>query len=151
MELAHTGCCAVLEIDGLSDYESPEAAMEDVVENLFDEGGGDWEREYDENDRLIKKVKAKVPVPGFILFTGVVECECGDRCSTGYGEKFEAFIRKEKLGLVRGSAARPNRLNHPDHKVRVWTWAPSPKGMEAWWGKWKGEEKVKKSAKAKGA
>lgn len=132
MDLNHTGCCAVLEIDGLSGCKGPEQAMSAVVELLFEEGGGEYEDIYRYPQR---KKKTKVPVPGFILFTGVVSCKCGDNCETGYGEQFEAFLRKEKLGVVKASAPRPNRLNHPSHKVKVWTWCPNPRGVTAWWKK----------------
>ncbi len=129
MELQETRCCAVLEIDGLSDHSSPEDAMKSVCERLqeMEEDNRGWGEDDD-------KPKSLIP-PGFIIFTGVVKCEKGAHrgCQTGYGEKFEALIRKERLGLVSGSCVRTNRINHPEHQVKVWTWAPSVKGLNRWW------------------
>lgn len=80
---------------------------------------------------------AYVPgVPGHILFTGVV-AYTGDegRDRPTYGQKFAAFITKHGLGEVTEGPEAPNRINHPGHIVKVWTWAPNPTRLNAYWNK----------------
>lgn len=124
MELEHTQCCAVEEIADLSYHSTPEEAMTEFIEAIKEAS----DDRCDSNDPLLS-----MEVPGLITFTGVVRCRHKDRdCKTGYGEAFAAFIRKNRLGTVTASAMRPNRINHPEHTVRLWVWAPSPRNLVRW-------------------
>ena len=100
------GCCAVREIEYLSDYDTPEEAMGRIVDEEFGN------------------------LPAFYVFTGVVGYTNSKRREV-YGTKFRDFIDKNRLGAVTESPARHNP-NHPTHKVRVWVWAVNHKAVTKW-------------------
>lgn len=130
MELTQTQCCAIEEISELSTHATPEDAMADLCEAM-EYGAADSynDREYrnreSNDDDLI--------IPGLLTFTGVVGYTDGDTDDTTYGPKFAAYIRKHKLGRVVEGPVSTNRMNHPTHKVRLWIWKPSVKGLTKWW------------------
>ena len=108
MLIEETTCCAVKEIDGLSEYTNAKDAMLDACEELG----------------IYNYPKY---TPGFVIFTGVVNR--GQR----YGQNFKAFILRNKLGSVAESPAAPNRINHPSHLVKVWVWQPDPTRLQHWY------------------
>lgn len=120
-------CCAGKEVAGLMNTKTPEQAMKEVCHGLKKFGGN-----------------LGTP-PGFILFSAIVKVdEKADDLNNeylsnhglknlGYGEAFAAYIKEHKLGTVTKCPARPNRINHPNHIVRMWMWCPDPKRLTAWW------------------
>lgn len=106
-------CCAVHELVDISDYSNPRDAMRKLCELV-------------RPDRL----------EAFYIFTGVVRFKADSDdfgANVTYGPNFAAYIREHKLGIVSGSCIRSNRVNHPDHFVKVWIWAPSVHGLKLWW------------------
>jgi hypothetical protein len=115
MYVDETGCCAVDEIHELSVHGSAEEAMIGFIRAVYDSDRG-----YDLDEHIFS---------AFYIFTGVVK-QPGS--NPKYGPRFAAYIKRHKLGVVTESVARPNRVNHPDHVVKVWVWATSQRGLEAW-------------------
>lgn len=119
-------CCAVGEIVDLNDYEGkPEEAMKVFVNNFRCYGG------------------AISGFSAFYVFTGVVRCsaskyDCGCK-KHSYGKEFAAYIKKHRLGVLRESPGRVNRVNHPEHTVKVWVWAPSERRLIEWWKEYGGK------------
>jgi hypothetical protein len=126
------GCCAVGEICELSDHSNPKDAMLAFCRSLRGFGGD------------------LRPPDAFYIFTGVVGninrpdysiCENGDdpedvnqyEEDVEYAPKFAQYIRDHKLGPVKESVGRANKKFHPDHKVKVYIWAPSFRAIKAWW------------------
>jgi hypothetical protein len=110
MYIEDTQCCAMREIAELSQHRTAEDAMMGFCKahigyypSLFS---------------------------AFYIFTGVVK-QPGPYQSK-YGPEFASYIKRNKLGIVTESVTRSNRVNHPDHLVKVWTWATSQRGLEAW-------------------
>lgn len=144
MELEDTQCCAIKEINGLSDYADPAHAMNNLCEQLQDDdlyGDGD-DGHYDHNNNWIPTKSGKLQIPGLITFTGVVKWEkgAGRTGDVTYGPKFAAFIMKEKLGAVTQSPLTTNRINHPGRQIRAWMWKPNVKQLNAWWAKQQKED-----------
>jgi len=74
---------------------------------------------------------------GVINLTGDLERErkspgCADLT---YGPKFAAFIKRNKLGTLASSLPEINRINHPEHTVKVWVWTPDPDALAKWFEK----------------
>jgi len=109
MILTNTQCCAVQEISDLSYHKTAKEAMK----TFCDEVG------YFHQQRPA----------AFYIFTAVVR---QPRSKPTYGQRFAELIRRNKLGELRESVARPNRLNHPNHLVKVWIWAPNERNLWKW-------------------
>lgn len=122
--LKSTGCCAVREIYQLNHHKGDSLAAMKEFCRLHDYSAGG----------------SLCGLYAFYIFTGVVKTD--DKEPVGYGEAFEEFIRKNKLGTICRSVARVNRVNHPNHYVKVWVWAPSKDNLQAWWNKHKPERKA---------
>ncbi len=124
MEIEQTQCCAVDEICHLSYSNNAKDAMKDFCDYLCG-------YEEEENEKL--------DPAAFYTFTGVVKfkgTECArNRGYYNYGKAFKAFILRNKLGMVTESQARPNRINHPNHVVKVWVWSPNATALNKWWRK----------------
>lgn len=127
MEIVQLNCCAVDEIVRLSDYkDDPKEAMKDFCEEI---------REQEFDYYSYHQNRYGPPIPGsFYIFTEVVRAKT-KRLPTGYGAKFAKFIQDNNLGELSISVARANRVNHPDHIVRVYTWAPHKTNLISWWRK----------------
>lgn len=142
MNLQDTRCCAIREIDGLSDHRTPEEAMECFCEEVDESDYGD-DGHYDAHDNWVEdKPSTSLALPGLITFSGVTKWEKGMMKEYGgmrgdvtYGPKFAAFILKEKLGAITASPLTTNRLNHPGRQIRAWMWKPNQKALNAWWKK----------------
>lgn len=140
MELLETSCCAVREIDGLSDHLKAEEAMEEfcflIIRDDDEYYAGD-DGYYDTMGRWRRPARTPQPpfkTPGLIIFTGVV----GDtnpkvKGNFTYGPNFKAYILKHKLGMVVESPLTTNRLNHPTHQIKAWMWRPNQKALNAWY------------------
>lgn len=124
------GCCAVQEICHLSDHDNAEAAMKELIEGYTYDGAVDYY-----TGRKLDGCLEKLP--GFFLFSEVSSTTYdnvsdNNRVKKGYGKKFALYIKKHNLGKVSISAAARNHQNHPQHFVKVYTWAPSQKGVKTW-------------------
>ena len=108
MQIRCTGCCAMSEITGLSTHLTAREAMTAFCR---------------ETGVTLYKPHA------FYLFTAVVR-QPGSRPT--YGQNFAALIRRNKLGALRESVAKPNRVNHPSHIVKVWIWSPNISNLRKW-------------------
>jgi hypothetical protein len=133
-------CCGLTEIVDLLEHDSPKEAMLGFM-----------------NQVVIKNRYTKltrINIGGFYIFSGVekvlnpniVTYENGiaepdydyiddDRCPVKikYASEFAKFIVRNKLGVLRASPLRPNTLNHPDHIVKCWIWAPDIKALKIWY------------------
>lgn len=117
------GCCAIDDIFELSLHVGdPEGAMKTLC-------------------KAVRSYNGTLRLPAFYIFSGVERCT-GDKYDDddyiepdqlGYGSEFAAYIRKHRLGVLRESPARKNRLNHETHIDKVWLWAPSELRLNAWW------------------
>lgn len=133
MDLNDTNCCAVMEMAHISENEGPEEVIREVCESVW--GDSYYDPEWDDPPSQNKP-------QAFYTFTGVVGYKKGsddEGENTDYAPKLAAYIRRHKLGIVTESPARYNRTNHPDHKVRVYVWAPSARKLKEWWNKRKPE------------
>jgi hypothetical protein len=106
-----TACCGVAEIGELREADGPEEALKDLLTNDYDEDVVE--------DGEIKK--------GFVIFT---EANNGD-----YGKKFQAYIKRNKLGTCIRTEDRPNP-NHSERGrgrgVRVFVWGVNHKNLRKW-------------------
>jgi uncharacterized HAD superfamily protein len=50
-----------------------------------------------------------------------------------YAQNFAAYIIAKKLGTVVAGAEAPNRINHPTHVVRMYSWAPDVEALKRWY------------------
>jgi hypothetical protein len=123
------GCCAVAEIDHLSEHDNPRDAMMEFCRNLRMYGGG---IRHPDSFVIFTGVVGNVARPDYsVSDSGPYDDEHVD--DTSYAPNFAKFIRENKLGPVKESVARANKRFHPDHKVRVYVWAPSFKNLSKWW------------------
>lgn len=129
-------CCAITEIYDLGLTEgNPTQVMLKFCEKVMkvDTSGGNYYSP--------KKVG---PNPGaFYVFSEVVRIRKDSRDSykpkhDGYGARFAKFIKENKLGALVETPNRCNRLNHPDHTIKVYIWMPAKRSLMAWWTKHKG-------------
>jgi|SRR6267154_3043250 len=127
MYIEDTQCCAVNEIAHLSDHTNPREAMKAWCET---ELGGVRDYDYYGDDSDV------VPF-SFYIFTGVIKHTDGTRPKFNgkYGPNFAKLIKRYKLGKLTQSVLRSNRVNHPKHFVRIWTWAPSIRNCKKWYKK----------------
>jgi hypothetical protein len=125
MHINDTGCCAMKEICGLEDTPTTEQRLDDVCSMIASD--------YCHGD---DKLHAS-SVSGFYVFTGVVASDYAYHMGKKptYGQEFAAYITRNGLGTVTASVAARNRVNHPDHKVKVWVWAPNAKKLAAWYNR----------------
>lgn len=119
---AVSGCCAVNEIANLASYEEEaDEAMRDFCRLL-------WLNKAQVSHRHVSPY-------GIYIFTahvGFKEDEPGEITMPQYGKAFASFILKEKLGQIVESPPAFNHVNHPDHKVVLWTWIPDVRRLRAW-------------------
>jgi hypothetical protein len=127
MEVYSTHCCAIEEIHRLSDHPKSEDALRKILATMIGC--------YPPNSTLEVYYRS---IPAFLWFSGVIECKEGRLPVIGgtnftYGPNFAEFLRKNKLGTVTSGPSQWNRVNHPNHKVKMWVWQPDPKRVVAWW------------------
>lgn len=113
-----SGCCGVQEIAFISHHETTEDAMFAFC-----------------SAELGIRYGMRLPLSGSYIFTGVV---ASPEERPQYGQRFEAFIKKHKLGTVTRSHSFTNRRNHPDNTLRVWVWSPNERNLRAWFRKYTG-------------
>lgn len=113
IKIYHTTCCGVEQIDGISDPDTPEAALRGLqwnLLNLYDQG---------------------FVVP-FITFTGVVELapklddavlgHARSGRKDNYGEAFATYLKKSGLGNVVSSSPRKSWSGNV---LKIWIWEPN--------------------------
>lgn len=114
-------CCALNEIAEIGQDSNPE----DTLKKLCKQSGWDLEQ-----------------LGAFYIFTGVVRVaeprknedeESDDYEDLTSGPALAKYIRENKLGNLKETVGRRNRVNHPLHTVKVWIWAPSLRNMLEWW------------------
>ncbi len=127
MEIQEGLCCATREIDGLDMCNTPKEAMDDFLDEQCLTSGDYSHNSYGDAIR-----PSNENVSAFYYFTGIMGYTDNKANKPKYGQKFSAFIKKEKLGKVIFSGAAPNRVNHPTHIVGVWVWRPSIKGLKSY-------------------
>lgn len=131
IEIQDMLCCAAIEINGLDEFKGDsKKAMLDFCVN------------YDNYDDYYGTTGFSDP-GAFVIFTGIVKIDDNKydnhskdpyrEYGTSYGQSFADFIVKNKLGQVVRSVARRNRVNHPNHFVRVWVWAPNYTNLRKWY------------------
>lgn len=127
-----SGCCAVREICNLSSEPNAKTAMKNWCEyELMDEDDSDYHY-YPGEERY-----RQIPY-AFYTFTGVIKHTDGRSRppqNGRYGPEFARLIKRYKLGKLTQSVLRANRVNDPQHFVRIWTWAPSIKNCKKWYNK----------------
>lgn len=125
METEALTCCAIREMCSIEYFDSPVDVIRDLCKDIYSEEGMRY---------MYDDVRDIGGPSAFYIFSGV-EGFTGERdCPVGYGSKLATYIRRCGLGTIVESPAKLNRLNHPNHYVKVWTWAPSPTALKAWWG-----------------
>lgn len=114
-----TACCAIDEITGLEHDKTPEKALKGLFARYLRYG------QYPEKN-----------IDAFYIFSGVVKYEDPkedwDKTGIKYAQNLAELIKREKLGRIATLPAEWNRVNHPDHKVKVYLWRPDPIRLIAW-------------------
>jgi len=131
MRLVNTSCCAMEEISDLRDNAGrPHKTVKQLCEEF-------WGPPTKSIWGCRQEIRPE-SVPAFIIFSGVEHCDKDgddDIVDTGYAQELADYINENNLGIVTRSVKRKNRVNHPDHTVRIYIWAPSPKGLIEWYKK----------------
>lgn len=124
-----TACCALAELDGLAYGGDAHEQMMDFCEQVM------YQEDYDYVTGTYKRMWSQDTIGNHYIFTAVVKYvkESKGQKSPKYGPQFKAFILKNKLGTVVEGAAKPNRLNHPDHIVKAYIWNPHITNLKAWY------------------
>lgn len=138
MDINGTSCCALEELENISDMGSPEEILEEICGRAYEK---DFYGFYD--DEKVLKSSA------FYVFTGVVGYRDGENLDVDYGPNLAKFIENHGLGVVVESPARYNRVNEPTHRVKVWVWAPSDRKLKAWWKDYKTKKEAERESKRK--
>jgi hypothetical protein len=111
MDVTTMNCCACQEINYISDCDTAEEAMLEFAEH---------------NGKYLS---------AFYIFTGLIKngrnVDPGGKVCQGFAK----IIEDNELGELVESPAKPNRLNHPTHKVKIWIWMPNRKKLAAWFKK----------------
>jgi hypothetical protein len=125
-----TQCCAVMELSGIASYNEPKQVVTRLCQTFR------WNLA--ETDRWGYKQHSQPYA--FYTFTSVERLKgTSDPVKIGYGKKLAEFIKANRLGEVKVSHGRYNRVNHPTHWVRVYVWSPHPKRLKEWYEKVKNE------------
>jgi hypothetical protein len=129
-------CCGLQEIDDLQSHDSPKEAMEDfcsatLSKNMYtgritNNMGNIYifsgvERVSNAKIKTYKNGQAEPETLGWV-----------DPVKIKYASEFAAFIRRNKLGVVKESPARSNRLNHPNHMLKCYIFCPDGKAISKW-------------------
>jgi hypothetical protein len=129
MYIEEAGCCAVSEICDLHSSRTAKGAMLSFCDSQMTNDGYDpWgarDRRQNSDD-----------LSAFYIFTGVIkltEPQHGWQGGVTYGPRFAKFIKDNKLGEVSTLRGHPNRVNHPDHVVKVWVWHPNKRNLSIWY------------------
>ena len=119
MEVRATSCCGLKELSWIQSETTP---------------AGDV-KAFCQHHKGLQGTLNKASIPGLVLFTSVEKLSKSATYTvkTGYGSKLAAYIVRNKLGTVTKSPMRVNRVNHPDHHLVGYFWAPSIAGLERWW------------------
>lgn len=118
MVITKTSCCAIQDIDRLSDHKDARSAMRAFCDQALTSPPifmGPTDRGRTDE------------ISSFYLFTAVV------RKGLTYGEDFYQFIKDNDLGEVYQSPTRPNKAWHPDHHNQVYVWMPDKNALKRWW------------------
>lgn len=149
LEINSTNCCAVNQLHHLHTQIDPKTGEFDpkgVLKRMF-ESWWKYKLQYPESK---SSYKIESYCFGHYIFTGVVELKGnvslesrGAGCKDlTYGPKLADFIKKHKLGRVVGSRPEINRVNHPNHLVKVWVWTPNVENLEKWFVKFVFPEEI---------
>ena len=105
-----TKCCGIGEIDRLGTNPLPGEALKDVVRGIIDSGYV------------------------FVTFSGVTTRFQRDHTHVGraddYGQKFEDYITRNRLGKVTrtDTVVNPKTWNH----IRLWSWEVDKDALRGW-------------------
>lgn len=131
MKIQGTSCCAVYDIEELRESDTAQEAMMDFCRHVY---GTEHllEPRYNEVKKVCPEDLRYNSPDAFYMFTAVVGHKNSKHKPT-YGPDFAKLIENEGLGELVVSKARPNRMNHPDHLVKVWIWTPAASKVKAWY------------------
>lgn len=128
IQLKLTGCCGMLEIDGLSTVDTAELGMKGLCTTL-EANPHNYMPQGAANPQGLAGARF-----GLLIFSGVVARVQTDHYSgrrDDYGAAFNDYILEKRLGpVVAGPAATNPRTNNT---VRAWTWAPDKAALNGWW------------------
>lgn len=160
LEVNSTNCCAVNQLHHLHTQIDPVTKLFDpkgAIKAIF-KSWSDYQIRYG-SPSIARSVVGTLRsyCHAHYIFTGVVELKgnievesrgagCNDLT---YGPALAAFIKKNKLGKVIVSPQEVNRVNHPNHFVKVWVWTPDLTNLEAWFIKNVFPEEIERVAKEK--
>lgn len=126
-----SGCCCINEIFGLQYHKNDaKAAMLEFCQ------AKDQKKVYGYGED-----GAIMSLYGHYIFSAVVKDDHNDGKGDNntapygftYGDTFAKFIRDEGLGTVAESEPARNRVNHPNHHVKVYVWQPDLEGLQKWY------------------
>ena len=127
MQLRSTACCGLIEMYGMGTVDDPKAHLLSVCKSW-------WPAPQMPNMAhrwMIATVHGQYMFHGVVKYTGSKD----GRYSETAAENLAKYIRRHKLGTVVGSKPAANRVNHPDHILRVFVWNPDVDAMKAWYQK----------------
>lgn len=131
MDIRNLSCCGIQELTDISDLPNPDSVIMRLVQQHYRPAS----RYYGARKPRLHRFS------GFYIFSEVAVTYDEDNrarksskptCQVGYGKALARYIRTHKLGHVSASRTARNRVNHPDHGLIVYTWAPSQRGLRAW-------------------
>ena len=122
MNLTNTQCCAAMEMYGMGKLEDPKQHLLSVCKQM-------WPVNKWSSGDCTQKIYSHYIFHGVVKYEGYPDNRYSDKAGTLLAK----FIRKNKLGTVVGSKPEWNRVNHPDHQVRVWVWTPDDAKLKAWY------------------
>lgn len=117
MNLRNMTCCGLREITGLEFAGDGKEAMTEFVEAAFPKS-----RRYNFDKHEYEYIAR-------LNFSHAVFSEAQDGAGS-YGEKFSAYILKNKLGDVIASQRRVNP--NSGNRLKVWIWTLNKQGLKKW-------------------
>jgi hypothetical protein len=127
LTLVNTECCAYQPIEGLKDYDTPEAAMLAFCKQVLNSPARFRGSEICRTGSIY----------AFYIFSAPTGTAYLNR--NKYGHKFAKLIEQEELGTVWMTDSRPNEVFHPEHENIVWVWAPVKEALRKWMKKQEGK------------
>jgi len=117
MTIRQLSCCGLRELSGLQGPDSPRMKMKEFIRTSCPRSG-----RYDFRSGRYSYV-------GSLRFSHVIFSEARDGAGD-YGERFAAFIRRNKLGDVVASLRRVNP--NSGNQVKCWVWTLNKPNLMAW-------------------
>lgn len=125
-----TNCCCLKEIHGIASMPDGASIVEAVCVRYTKAHNGYG------SGRLCKGYEfMSSRVPGLIFFTGVISHKDHSEIegTSQIGDILAEFIRANKFGKVVDGATGYNRVNHPSHLVKIWTWETDAEALRVWY------------------